>query len=234
MRLLILTGTTNDIPLSCRASVTEERSQPPTSTDFVTSVKETEEEFENFLSSELCIKVTDDSSQVLRSNNSGEGSEEDFLLDIDLSDSTCTNEDVTHDALKYLAGYIAFKCKNIDGCLGIVTEKLQPDTKLSTGQDWISIISKGGLTSPSPEWLAALMEFEIIFASFHGQHFSKCNKVMETLTSIIQSKFPEIHWKIIALYVRTRSFIRIRHFNKMPKWQVIKKNAAAKRNLQWI
>lgn len=226
IRLLILTGSANKIPLSLGASIVEDKNENEHSAS-AEPADETVEEFENFLSSDLCIKVTNESVDTT--------GEEDLLLDSELSDSACSSEDVTDDALKYLAGYIAFKCRNIDSNLGSTPTagKCHLDTELSAKQDWITIISKGGLTSPSPAWLSTICQLEIIFAAFHGPNISRCNRVMGTLTDLIHSKFPELNKKIVQLYVRTRTFIRIRHLNKTAKSDAMRRTSA-KRNRLWV
>lgn len=80
--------------------------------------------------------------------------------------------------------------------------------------DWISIISNGGLTRPSQEWLQKVVQFEVMYGSFRGTTFSKQQQIINTLAKLNKSKFPEVYMKIISLYARTRTFIRIRYMNK--------------------
>ncbi|XP_046994485.1 uncharacterized protein LOC124606543 [Schistocerca americana] len=124
IRLLILTGSASEIPLSSGASTSEDRNENSVSENYPTPADETEEDFVRFLSSELCIRVTDKSFDVATDD-------ENLLLHFELSDSVCTSEDVNEDALKYLAGYIAFKCKNVDSYLGNTAGQCVVDTELS-------------------------------------------------------------------------------------------------------
>ena len=76
--------------------------------------------------------------------------------------------------------------------------------------DWISIISKGGLTHSSDEWLQTLIQFEIVFGSFHGRTVSKQVKV---ISSLVKSKFPEVDEKVICMYVRTIASVSYTHLD---------------------
>lgn len=99
--------------------------------------------------------------------------------------------------------------------------------------DWISIISNRGLTRPSQEWLQKVVQFEVMYGSFRGTTFSKQQQIINTLAKLNKSKFPEVYMKIISLYARTRTFIRIRHVNKEIKLKSLKTYAAKKSRL-WV
>ncbi|KAJ8892167.1 hypothetical protein PR048_004747 [Dryococelus australis] len=138
IRLLVLTGSASDISLLKCASVQEEK-------NYGSSAQcsfDTEDQFTEFVSSELCIKITESVSRHQEPTNV----EKELIhheVNTDLVEST--PDTVSLNALKYVAGYVAFKCKNIDSSLGSIQDKC--DSNVPT--DWISIISRGGHTTPS-------------------------------------------------------------------------------------
>ncbi|KAJ8895943.1 hypothetical protein PR048_001284 [Dryococelus australis] len=155
IRLLVLTGSASDILLSKRAKKKNDGSAAQCSFD-------TQDQITEFVSSELCIKITE--SVSIRQESTNEGKEVVELLRYEVkTDLLESTPDIDH-----VAGYVAFKCKNIDSSLGSVQEKC--DSNVPT--DWISIISQGGLTTPSFEWLDKVRQFEIVFAAFHGTELS--------------------------------------------------------------
>ncbi|KAJ8881097.1 hypothetical protein PR048_017570, partial [Dryococelus australis] len=209
IRLLVLTGSASDIPLSKRASVQEEKNYcSSTQCSF-----DTEDQFTELVSSELCIKITVCVSRCQEPTNEGKKVVELLHHEVstDLLEST-PDTDITLEALKYVAGYMAFNCKNIDSSLGSFQEKCDSNVP----SDWISIISRGGLKTPSSEWLDIARQFEIVFAAFHGTELSKSTKLHE--------KFSELNEKFLRVYVRTRTFIRIRHLDYKMKISAIKKS----------
>lgn len=228
IRLLLLTGNMGDIPLSVGASVAEEAGSHSTGVLDATFNNNSEEDFMNFVTNELCIDIVETPAVPPTTNSDPEETE---LLNEEISNRCSSDSDVPQDALKYLAGYVAFKSRFIDDSLGTRGEHLCVTAEMC--DDWISIISKGGLTRPSHEWLNKITQFEVIFGSFHGLAISKQSKIISSLTAIIKSKFPEVHEKTISLYVRTRTFIRIRHLNKQLKIKALERHAA-KKNRLWI
>ncbi|KAJ4447489.1 hypothetical protein ANN_09496 [Periplaneta americana] len=68
-----------------------------------------------FITTELCIDIVEGPPTAIES-------EETTLLEDEYSTTILENEDVNQDAVKYLAGYIAFKCRTVDSTLGITDE----------------------------------------------------------------------------------------------------------------
>lgn len=221
IRLLILTGNTSDIPLSINTSVAEEIQEPCADNEDL-------EKCSNFVSNELCRSVVESSQPTNEDEN-----EVQQLLSNDFGSEFGGEEletDVQLDALKYIAGYVAFKCQNVDETLG---ECRAMSDLQNVRKDWISVISRGGLVHPTIEWMHKVKQFEILFSEFHGQHVSKCRNVIRTLTTMLQDKFPDCNKKAIHLFVKTRTFIRIRHLNQVMKFNAMRKYAA-KKNLLWL
>lgn len=222
IRLLLLAGS-NEIPLSSGVCVQAD-CDPSTSEKSA----ENEDDLMSFVTSELCVDVVEGSTSSEKIDDPEETSE---LLAMEDLSHDAESEDVNHDAIKYIAGYLANKCRSIDKSLGVRGEKCTFSQEVT--QDWIAIISKGGLTRPTEDWTQKVMQFEVLFGNFHGLDISKCERVIQTLTSVIKSKFSEIDEKIISLYVRTRTFIRIRHLNKRRKIQAMEKYSLKKRRM-WV
>ena len=85
----------------------------------------------------LCIDIVEHTLIPSSPNNDTDKTE--LLKTEDLGQSASDN-DVPQDALKYLAGYIAFKCRFVDESLGVRGETLCLSGEHS--HDWISIISR--------------------------------------------------------------------------------------------
>ena len=78
---------------------------------------------------------------------------------------TSGDERLEREALSFVAGYIAAKCRHLDAELGQPTHQAPPS---SVPSSWIRAISRGGLTVPSPGWITIVEEFEIIFRLMVG------------------------------------------------------------------
>uniref|UniRef100_T1J3C7 Uncharacterized protein n=1 Tax=Strigamia maritima TaxID=126957 RepID=T1J3C7_STRMM len=80
----------------------------------------------------------------------------------DLRNTTLNSTpDCGREALKYIAGYIAFRCQNEDKSLGTPTGQLKISQQNQF--EWIQTLSRGGLRVPSKSWLEIIEQFEIIF-----------------------------------------------------------------------
>jgi len=82
---------------------------------------------------------------------------------------------------------------------------------------WIATLSRGGLTVPSEQFLRTVQTFELVFKEIHGDGLNTQYKVMETNIQIISSRFPTVPVEVVKKYVRTRTFIRIKHLNLLLK-----------------
>lgn len=110
----------------------------------------------------------------------------------------------------YRTGYVAHRFRNRYSNLGVPTNSLP-----NPPNDWICMISKGNCMYPSEQFLepAEIMNEE--FLKFHGTFFSKEDKIFHKLTNIVLMKTNNNFAKeIIACLVRTRTYIRLRKFNK--------------------
>uniref|UniRef100_T1IQE0 Transposable element P transposase n=1 Tax=Strigamia maritima TaxID=126957 RepID=T1IQE0_STRMM len=233
IRLLILGSSAGEISLL--------RNSKPAVED-VNAEIEREEELTQLMTNEL-FSINQESISILPINDTNCVNE---LLDLDRSfhlsdlnlaenntlESSRKNDfDCGEEALKFIAGFIAFKCHKWDKTLGTPTGQLEI-SKIDK-QKWIQILSKGGLRVPSPEWLATIKDFEVNCADFHGNNIAKTENVMKSLISILENKFPQVDKHVISVYVRTRTFIRIRHMNtEMKAFQAAK--AATRKAKKWV
>ncbi|KYN06186.1 hypothetical protein ALC62_02871, partial [Cyphomyrmex costatus] len=123
-----------------------------------------------------------------------------------------SKEYIKNQALLYVAGYVAHRCRHELPSLGVPTKTLPPT------DDWLSCISRGNCMYPSDELqvVAALMDNK--FIAFHGENrFSKEYFIFDKLTDELlkcDDCFPR---KILHLLVRTRTYIRQRQLNTQQK-----------------
>lgn len=127
---------------------------------------------------------------------------------------------ISEFGLQYSAGFIASKRAKVDPTLGTRTSELGED--VPDGARWIQLLSRGNLTVPSDEWMLTFKEFEVVFCSLHnGQgvprrngtidNISRAPGVVTKLVDVLQLKWPRLDVRIITLYARLRTFIRLRH-----------------------
>ena len=64
------------------------------------------------------------------------------------------------EALAFVAGFVACKCRAIDPTLGQVASIAQPS---SVPDSWLRVVSRGGLLVPSERWMAVVQGFELTF-----------------------------------------------------------------------
>ena len=105
----------------------------------------------------------------------------------------------------------------------------QISTRTQNNCHWILALSRGGLTAPSKEFENIMHKFEDIFNGIHGQTISKCKSVIRSVTKIISQKFPDFPSEVIHTFVKTRTFIRIKHLNGQLK---IEADSTKKRNAE--
>nr|CAH7766639.1 unnamed protein product [Callosobruchus chinensis] len=104
---------------------------------------------------------------------------------INLMDSFETKYRINMKALRYIAGYVAYRLRNKYPKLGMLTE----DLTTSEGHRWLDILSRGSLLNPAEElWEVAKM-METIFYQMNGSSLCKekiifHNSAQKTLASL--------------------------------------------------
>ncbi|CAL1263963.1 unnamed protein product [Larinioides sclopetarius] len=84
--------------------------------------------------------------------------------------SECLNDfspGCSAEGLKYLAGYIAHKCKKYDRSLAIPSGQILAIN--SKEKTWIEVLSRGGLLISTDEWFKQIKKFEETFIEMHDE-----------------------------------------------------------------
>ena len=124
------------------------------------------------------------------------------------------------EALAFVAGYVAHKCQAIDPSLGRRTGEVKQGV---VPDRWLLLVSRGGLTVPSPSWMAIVENFEVTFSLVMGATFDNAPGVVRRLCAALMMKEPMLDRRITRRLVTTRMHIRIRWLN------AVKAAAAEKR-----
>ena len=134
---------------------------------------------------------------------------------------------ISEYGIQYAAGYVAAKRAKVDPSLGTKTCDLAAED-VPSGARWIYLLSRGNLTVPSEEWVDLFKLFEVVFSSIHNgkgvarrdgtvDHLSRAPGVVKKLADTLCFKWPRLDRRVIELYARLRTFIRMRHVAKLRK-----------------
>ena len=121
--------------------------------------------------------------------------------------------------LSYIAGFLAKKLASKYPHLGSRTCDLDTSSGDSSSP-WIESLSMGGLTVPNDSFLIACHAFEKEFNLFHNPHVNHVDEgvsVIKRMSSLLKSKFPLWPEDILHLFVKSRTFIRLKYLNNMLK-----------------
>ena len=118
-------------------------------------------------------------------------------------------------ALAHAAGYVSAKCRRVDPTLG--TPSALVDDAAPAQALWTRLISQGGLSVPSEEWLGRFRAMESKFCTAH--HFgpdglSRAPKVVESLVKTLVAEPGSLDVRVVRRFVRLRTFIRMSQINK--------------------
>jgi len=95
---------------------------------------------------------------------------------------------------------------------------LEEEGKSAEISPWIAENSNGSMFQPSEKFLKATRAAEEVFLEVHGlQGFCKAEKIFSTTVDRILKTRPEsseIPKEAITLFVRSRTYFRIRNFNR--------------------
>ncbi|KAF0288772.1 Transposable element P transposase [Amphibalanus amphitrite] len=119
--------------------------------------------------------------------------------------------------LAHAAGYVAAKCRRIDPTLGAPTAQCLPGEAEPVEALWTRLISQGGLSVPSAEWLARFRAMEAVFCTTHHlepDHISRAPRVVESLVERLAAETGSMDTRVIRRFVRLRTFIRLGHVNR--------------------
>ncbi|CAL1281265.1 unnamed protein product [Larinioides sclopetarius] len=128
-------------------------------------------EDKSLLTTELLVHMSPDLNECgnqseIQEITTNEVSSSELTAIVDSSE--CLNDfspDCSTEGLKYLAGYIAHKCRKYDRSLAIPSGRsLAISSKEKT---WIEVLSRGGRLIPTDEWFEQIKKFEETFIEMH-------------------------------------------------------------------
>lgn len=128
-------------------------------------------------------------------------------------------KEIYYEALKYLAGYVAYRFRSKYEHLGNRAKPLI----INFNCDWISYLTRGGLMMPSDILFNITCIMEECFNSFHGEkNLSEEDYIFQKVVRITQSKLSNeeknlVPFDVLLLLVRTRTYIRLKFINKDAK-----------------
>ncbi|CAG9839516.1 unnamed protein product [Diabrotica balteata] len=105
---------------------------------------------------------------------------------INLLDNFEVKERVNMEALRYIAGYVAFKFKSKFSNLGIATSNLN----ISEVPRWLEILSRGSLLNPNEELWEVAKNMENQFHQMHGNFLNKEKKIFQRLAEKTLASLP--------------------------------------------
>ena len=116
------------------------------------------------------------------------------------------------EALKYIAGYVAFKLRHPEPQLGTISSRVLPDSEPCSS--WIQTLTCGGLRQPTHSWFETVQLLESEFRKFHGSGLRKDSGIIRKLTATLSQTISDAPKLAIACFVKTRTFIRLRQINR--------------------
>lgn len=121
--------------------------------------------------------------------------------------TSTTSQRFARDALEYVAGFVAYKCRSIAPGLG----KKSADSSAVMDSSWTQTLNRGGLTIPSTEWMELVVQFETEFCVMHGVNdVDRKPGVVQRLFSLLRHKHPHVDPRVLRKYAVTRSHMRIK------------------------
>ncbi|KAF0304011.1 Transposable element P transposase [Amphibalanus amphitrite] len=118
---------------------------------------------------------------------------------------------VNREALAFVAGYVAFKCRQIRGDLGQPTSSsLAP---ASVPSRWLETISRGSLYVPSQWWMGVVEDFNDTFSDVMGPTAVKTPGIVKRLTGCVLARAPGLDERIARKLASTRLHLRLRWLN---------------------
>ncbi|XP_043245768.1 uncharacterized protein LOC122393618 [Amphibalanus amphitrite] len=127
------------------------------------------------------------------------------------------------EALSFVAGYVAAKCRGIDASLGTPSREAPPS---SVPSSWIRAVSHGSLLVPSDSWMTVVEEFEVLFSLVMGPSVSDQTGLVRRLLGELRQKRPELDARIARKLVTTRMHLRIRWLNQVKAAEAEERRAA--------
>ena len=140
-----------------------------------------------------------------------------------------TPQTPAEESLAFVAGYVAAKCRDIAPGLGTTTQEATPAELSEVPTTWTCALSRGNLTIPSASWYKQVQEMEATFREQMGARYRTGPGVKAHLRACLLSKWPAMDKRVVAKYVSTRMWQRIRTLNEKKAG-----HSAARRAMQQI
>lgn len=147
---------------------------------------------------------------LLASNITGyepSSQEIDLLSQLEIADAQEWNAE---QGLKYVSGYVAHRFKKKYPFLKDKSRML-----VATEEDYISILSRGGLTHPSKVFLDAAEIMEQEFKKFHQKSLNSVKYIFNKVTDLVEKRVINIPHEVLLCLIRTRTYIRLRALNNV-------------------
>ena len=124
-------------------------------------------------------------------------------------DQTPSSEE---ESLAFVAGYVAYKCRDIDPTLGQPTSETQTSSPVPDA--WVHAVSRGALYVPSEHWMAIVGAFDTSFKATMGSSVDSQPGIIRRLMSALLRLEPSLDRRVARKLVTTRLFIRLRYLNR--------------------
>lgn len=132
----------------------------------------------------------------------------DLLSQLEIADAQEWNAE---QGLKYVTGYVAHRFKEKYPLLEDKSRMLVSPEE----EDYISILSRGGLTYPSKIFFNAAKIMEQEFKKFHQKSLSPEKYIFKKVTELVDKRVKNIPHEVLLCLVRTRTYIRLRALNNL-------------------
>ena len=132
--------------------------------------------------------------------------------------------------LAHAAGYVSAKCRRVDATLG--TPSALAGEAAPVEALWTRLISQGGLSVPSADWLSRFRSMEVMFCASHHLEpdgISRAPRVVESLVERLAAEPGALDARVIRRFVRLRTFIRMSHINRRRRAQTHRLRECRKR-----
>ena len=124
--------------------------------------------------------------------------------------------ELSREALAFMAGYVVYKCRDLDASLGYQTSNPPPagSVAVSVPSGWTEAISRGHLYLPTDWWMAVVEEFETNFCLLMGSTADQEPGILRRLVELISQKQPGLHPRVARKLASTRLHVRLKKLNE--------------------
>ena len=135
---------------------------------------------------------------------------------------------VHREALAFVAGYVASKCRHLHSGLGQPTS-CAPASAFVPSR-WLQTISRGSLYVPSEWWMDVVEDFNTRFCDVMGATADEAPGIMKRLVACVLAKAPELDERVARKLASTRLYLRVRWLNAAraeaeAEWYRVRKTA---------